>query len=343
MLRPESLAANLVSLPSQPKDLAWPTLAWERGEPTVSDSAAFGHHTASVFDLAPDQGVTYALLVVHKGRLVYERYAHGASPIYTQVSWSMAKSVTHALVGIAAEKGLVDLYAPAPVPEWQDDRRAEITLDQLLRMSSGLAFREEYVDPSESDAIPMLAGPGRHDMGAFAAGFPLEHDPGSVFSYSSGTSNVIGRILRDAIGGPTEMLAFMRETLFEPIGIRTALPSFDTAGTFTASSWLHMIPEDFARFGLLYLRDGQWDGERILPEGWVDYARSPTHDDGEEAYGAHWWLRPGGSSVFYASGYHGQRIVLAPEKDLAVIRIGRNERDELDPIWEHVFSLIELF
>ena len=344
MLRPLSIAANLAPLPTQPAGLEWPTQTWARAEPEVSDAAAFTHHTGSVFDLEPAQGVTYALLVVHKGRLVYERYAHGASPIYTQVSWSIAKSVTQALVGIAAEQGLVDLYAPAPVPEWEGDpRRAKITLDQLLRMSSGLAFREEYADPSESDVIPMLAGPGRHDMGAFAAGFPPSHEPGSVFSYSSGTSNIIGRILRDAIGGPTEMLKFMREHLFEPIGVRSALPSFDTAGTFTGSSWLHMIPEDYARFGLLYLRDGVWDGRRVLPAGWVDYARSPTHDDGEEAYGAHWWLRPAGTSVFYASGYHGQRIVLAPEKDLLVIRLGRTDRAELDTIWSSVFALLELF
>lgn len=343
MLRPESIAEGLVPLPEQPADLAWPTQAWTRAEPAASDVSAFEHHTQSLFELEPAQGQTYALLVVQGGQLVYERYGHGASPIYAQVSWSMAKSVTHALVGIAVQDGLLDLYAPAPVPEWADDARSEITLDQLLRMSSGLSFREEYEDPSQSDVIPMLAGPPRHDMGAFAASLPLAHPPGTVFSYSSGTSNVVTRLLRDVIGGPTEMLAFMRERLFEPVGIRSAVPSFDTSGTFIGSSWLYAIPEDFARFGLLYLRDGVWEGTRILPEGWVDYARSSTHDDGEEAYGAHWWLQPGESNVFYASGYDGQRIVITPEKDLMIVRMGRTHKAEAGPVWDHVFALAELF
>jgi CubicO group peptidase (beta-lactamase class C family) len=343
MLRSESIAEGLVPLPSQPSDAPWPTQAWSRAEPTPSDVAAFAHHTEALFDLPAPQGLTHALLVVHKGHIVFERYAHGGSPIYAQVSWSIAKSVTHALVGIAIQDGLLDLYAPAPVPEWQDDERSQITLDQLLRMSSGLRFREEYLDPSESDVIAMLAGPPRHDMGAFAASLPLEHSPGSTFSYSSGTSNIVARLLREVIGGPSEMLRFMRERLFEPIGIRSAVPSFDTSGTFIGSSWLYAIPEDFARFGLLYLRDGVWEDHRILPEGWVDYARSKTHDDGEEAYGAHWWLKPGDTSVFYASGFDGQRILIAPEKDLFIVRMGRTPKAEALPMWAHVDSLLELF
>ena len=139
------------------------------------------------------------------------------------------------------------------------------------------------------------------------------------------------------------MLAFMRERLFEPLGMRTPVPHFDHSGTFAGSSFLFAIPEDFARFGLLYLRDGVWEGQRILPEGWVDYARTPTHDDGQEAYGAHWWLRPGGSSLFYASGYDGQRIVLAPEKDLLVLRCGRTSKAECGPIWDQVFALVDAF
>lgn len=343
MLRSESIVEGLVPLPPQPSHAPWPTQAWSRAEANPSDAAAFAHHTEALFDLPAPQGLTQALLVVHQGQLVFERYAHGGSPIYTQVSWSIAKSVTQALVGIAVQDGLLDLYAPAPVPEWRDDERSQITLDQLLRMSSGLRFREEYLDPSESDVIPMLAGPPRHDMGAFAASLPLEHPPGSAFSYSSGTSNIVARLLREVIGGPTEMLRFMRERLFEPIGIRSAVPSFDTSGTFIGSSWLYAIPEDFARFGLLYLRDGVWEGQRILPEGWVDYARSKTFDDGEEAYGAHWWLKPGDTSVFYASGFDGQRILIAPEKDLLIVRMGRTPKAEAPPMWAHVDSLLELF
>lgn len=342
-VRSTSLDPALPDLPGQPAGVPWPTLAFPRGAAQV-DPDALARHTAGVFELPPDHGVTYALLIVHGGRLVFERYAAGASPIYLQYSWSMAKSVTQALVGIAAGDGLLDIYAPARVPEWADDpARSRITVDQLLRMRSGLAFREDYGNPGASDVIPMLAGAGRTDTGAFAAAMPLVHEPDSTFSYSSGTTNILCRLLRDAIGGPTEMLAYMRERLFEPLGMRTPVPHFDHAGTWVGSSFLFAIPEDFARFGLLYLRGGVWDGRRILPEGWVDYARSRSHDDGVESHGAHWWLRTGRNDLFWASGYDGQRIVLAPRRDLLILRCGRTPKPQIERVWEHVFALAELF
>jgi CubicO group peptidase (beta-lactamase class C family) len=333
----------LTPLPAHPANVAWPTESWPHAPLETRDAAKFSRHADGLFSLTAAQGVTYALLIVQHGRLVYERYAAGANNFYLQYSWSMAKSITQALVGVLVRQGRVDLHAPVPVPEWQrpGDPRREITLDQLLKMRSGLQFAEDYVDGVVSDVIPMLNFEGRFDMGAFAAAKPLAHAPGSFFSYSSGTTNIICRILRDIVGGPTEMLAVMRDELFEPIGMRTPLPKFDHSGTFVGSSYCLASPQDFARFGYLYLRNGVWDGRRILPEGWVDYARAPSHATNVEAYGAHWWLTPG-TSRFFAGGYDGQRIVVIPEQDLVVVRCGRTPVDEAPFLWKQIDSLVEL-
>ena len=339
MLRRESIASDLPELPQQPDAVAWPTERWARGEPRADLEPL----AEEIFSLTPAQGVSYGLLVVQKGRLIYERYAAGANAFYLQYSWSMAKSVTQALAGILVKRGELDIYAPAPVTEWQDDARRDITIDQLLRMSSGLGFAEDYVDGQASDVIPMLQFEGRHDCGAFAAAMPLEHTPGEHWSYSSGTTNIICRILKEIVGGGASgMLKFMNDELFEPIGVRTATPKFDTSGTFIGSSYLLASPQDFARFGLLYLRGGCWDGREILPREWVDYARSPTFHSAEECYGAHWWMKPDNPAWFYASGYDGQRILCVPDKDVIVVRCGRTPVEEADYVWDRVHAMVDL-
>ncbi len=334
--------STLIPLPPQPAGTPWPTSSWPRGPLQGRHAARIAARCDSLFELPSGAGVTYAVLLVHHGKLVYERYAGGANAFYLQYSWSMAKSVTHALAGILVGQGRLDIDAPAAVPEWQavDDPRRHITLDQLLHMRSGLAFNEDYVDGEQSDVIPMLSFEGRHDTGAFAAGKPLLHPPGSVFSYSSGTTNIVARVLRDIVGGPTEMLRFMNQELFEPIGMRTPTPRFDSAGTFIGSSFLLATPQDFARFGYLYLRDGVWDGRRILPQGWVDHARGCSYSDAEQAYGAHWWLQPDDHRRFCASGYDGQRILVAPDKDAVAVRLGRTDSAHIGPVWETLNTLI---
>jgi CubicO group peptidase (beta-lactamase class C family) len=189
----------------------------------------------------------------------------------------------------------------------------------------------------------MLMFDGRHDTGAFAAAKPLEHPPGSFWSYSSGTTNIICRILKSIIGdGASGMLRFMNDELFEPIGVRTATPKFDTSGTFIGSSFLQAIPQDFARFGLLYLRGGTWDGREIVTPEWVDYARTITFHSEEECYGAHWWMNPANTNQFYASGYDGQRLLCDPDRDLIVLRLGRTPIDEIDYVWDRVYALTDL-
>src|SRR5262249_27073981 len=162
---------------------------------------------------AEAMGATHALVVIQGGRLVLERYADGFGPETTCWSWSMAKSITQALAGIAVLDGRLDVHAPADVPEWRaaDDPRGAITLDVLLRLSSGLAFIEEYGPDGVSDVREMLFGSGQHDVAGFAARYPLEHPPGTFFSYSSGTSNIVARSVQRAVGRfGAEFEAFMR-------------------------------------------------------------------------------------------------------------------------------------
>jgi CubicO group peptidase (beta-lactamase class C family) len=172
----------------------------------------------------------------------------------------------------------------------------------------------------------MLFGDGKNDVAAYAASQPPEHAPGAHWSYASGTTNIVSRIAARALDayGP-DFKRFMTARLFEPLGIQSAIPRFDNAGTFIGSSYCFMTARDFARFGLLYLRGGVWDGRQLLPEGWVDYARTPTFQQpgaGDNRYGAHWWLDLGGPGSFSANGYDGQFTVVAPDRDLIIVRHG---------------------
>ncbi len=339
-------------LPAQSPEVAWPTRDWPRGTPGPSvDRAALEAALDRAFSPPPvraavdDTGDSYALLAVQRGRIVAERYAQGHDETTRLPSWSMAKSITHALVGLLVGAGKLDLAARAPVPAWQgaDDPRRSITLEHLLRMCDGLRFAEDYVDAASSDVIEMLFGTGRDDIAAYAAARPLAHPPGSVWSYSSGTSNLIARIVGDAVGGGREgMEAFMRRALFDPLGMASADPRFDAAGTFIGSSFVFATARDFARFGLLYLRDGIWEGERLLPAGWVDHARTPTAGSGGE-YGAHWWLALDGSGRFSANGYRGQYTVVDPARDLVLVRLGGSTPEQRAAVLRMLAGVVRAF
>jgi CubicO group peptidase (beta-lactamase class C family) len=343
----------LVPLPSQPDDVPWPTEDWPRGE--LPAGVELGPLLNEAFDDESPIAVTYAVVMVHRGRVVTERY-HGAlehfdrppTPVGADtplLSWSMAKSVLHAAVGVLVGEGRLELDAPAPVPEWSDrgDPRHAITLRHLLSMCDGLDFTEDYTDDRVSDTIGMLFGDGQADMAHFAADRPLAAPPGTRMNYSSGTSNIISGIVARTVGPGEPYARFLHSRLFGPIGMTSADPEFDEAGTWVASSYLRATACDWARFGQLYLRGGTWDGSRVLPGGWVDYARTMVAADPDGTpYGAHWWgqigdrldrLNPLG--VFRASGYEGQTITICPALDLVLVRLGKTplEREESLPPW----------
>ena len=320
-------------LPPQPDGVPWPTEAWPTGP--APDALV-----EVVDELLADEeryGTTYAVAVVQGGRLLLERYG-GALPHFDRppepvepttplLSWSMAKSVLHATVGVLVGEGRLDPDAPAGVSGW-DDERSTITLDQLLQMRDGLAWAEDYVDAGVSDVIEMLFGAGQADVAAYAEARPLAHPPGTVFNYSSGTSNIVAAIVGRKVGSDEAVRRFVLDRVLHPIGMRTADPRIDDAGTFIGSSYVYATAQDWARFGTLYLRDGVWDGTRLLPEGWVDHGRlvrsvDPTDGD---LYGAHWWIDhlDTDRGTFRASGYEGQMVAICPPLDAIVVRLGRS-------------------
>jgi CubicO group peptidase (beta-lactamase class C family) len=265
----------------------------------------------------------------------------------------MAKSITNSLVGILAHQGKLDIAKPIPVKEWSaDDPRSRITIDQMLRMVDGLRFREaehlgggsvRYYSAEESDVIPMLFGDGKKDVAAFAATLPYQQEPEAGWNYNSGASNLLARLVADTVGGgQAQMLAFMKRELFDRLGMKTADPRFDEAGNFIGSSHCYCSPRDFARFGLLFLRDGVWDGERILPEGWVDYSRTPSRQS-EGIYGAHFWVIPGSLGLFYCSGMGGQRILISPRLDLVVVRSGKTAPHKVAAVVKFCKDLVDAF
>jgi CubicO group peptidase (beta-lactamase class C family) len=310
---------------------AWPG---GRGQPEVTVPAGLEDAFEAAFSEPAGGGrATLAALVVHRGGIVAERYAATVGPETPLPSWSMAKSVTGALVGIAVGEGLFELSAPADVGAWPAaDPRHPITLDQLLRMSSGLAFEETY-QPGD-DATTMLYDAG--NMAAYAATRPLSYPPDSHWSYSSGTTNLLMGLLKGAVGGSLDDLwAFTWSRLFGPLGMTSAIFEPDPSGTFVGSSYLFATARDWARFGELFLRDGVWNGVRLLPRGWVGYSRTATPASLLGGYGAQWWLNAGAPGrpeerpwpglppdAYAARGHSGQYVLVVPSRDLVVVRHG---------------------
>lgn len=271
--------------------------------------------------LEPGRG-THALLLAHDGRLVFERYAAGHDRDTPLLGWSMTKSVTATLIGRLVAEGRLSVEAPAPVPEWAGDERARITLDDLLRMRSGLAFEQDHATPF-CDSLNMLFASA--DAASAARGRALEHGIGARWSYSDGTSNVLADLVLDVVSDElAPRLRAARELLFEPLGMHTAFISVDGVGNFVGSSLMYASARDWARFGQLYLQDGVWSGRRLLPEGWVDYVSRPTENSAGRRYGAHFWRIDEGplAGVISAEGYQGQYVFIDRARGVVLVRLG---------------------
>ena len=328
----------------QPDGVPWPTKEWDH---EVASDATVSAAEAAFDD--PTLETSNAVIVVHRGKIIYEHYAGAKEhfdrppePILdhtTLTSWSMAKSILHFLVGILVDEGRLDPAAPAPVAAWAHDERRAITLGDLLAMRDGLHYVEDYVDGERSDVIEMLFGSGRPDVAGFTIAKPLAHPPGTFFNYSSGTTNVISKIVADCVGSGEPYRAFMRERLFDPIGMTSAEPTFDDAGTFIGSSFVHATAQDFARFGLLYLRGGEWDGRQLVSRAWVDTAQVPLSQEEESGnyYGWQWWITGDEFGTYWASGYDGQMIAISPSLDAVVVRLGRTPAERYPDLrrWRH--------
>jgi CubicO group peptidase (beta-lactamase class C family) len=305
--------------------------------PSIDASADRQRKLNEVLDWAfaePDpqhQRRTRAVVVLDDGRLLAERYADGFTKDTPLIGWSMAKSVVNALAGILVGKGSMSLDAPVAVDAWPagDPRRA-ITLNQLLHMSSGLDFAEDSINPRGGVLYMLLRAP---DVPAYAALSPLAAAPGTRWRYSSATTNVITGAMRRVVG-EADYAAFPRRALFDRIGMHSAVIETDAHGNFIGSSFMWATARDWARLGQLYLDDGVWEGERILPQGWVTYSRTPAPAAPDRRYGAHFWLQIADAyrraspsfelpaDAFHAIGHEGQFVTIVPSRRTVIVRLG---------------------
>jgi CubicO group peptidase (beta-lactamase class C family) len=303
----------------QPDPNDWP-IDITRATPELR--RAVGH----LLSQPPELGLTQAVVVVQNGTIIAEGYGPGAGVDTTLISWSMAKSIMQSLLDLLVADGKLTYDQPAPIAEWANDERRNITIQHLLNMRSGLEFVEDYVDDAVSDTIEMLFGKGQHNVADYAINKPLAHPIGEFWSYSSGTTNILCKIASDVLGGPEATHAYLREKLFDPIHMNTAIPKFDDAGTFIGSSFVYATARDFARFGELYRNDGRWGPAaiQVLPSGCGERAKTATPVPANEpyGYGSHWWLWQWPNS-FAAHGYEGQRVLIVPDRGLVVVRLGK--------------------
>jgi CubicO group peptidase (beta-lactamase class C family) len=272
---------------------------------------------------------TAAIVVLYKGELVAEKYwnEEGIKVGTRLCGWSMTKSILNALIGILVKKGKIDLNASAPVPEWINDNRRQIVIDDLMHMSSGLKWNENYGIAAATTEM-LFRDP---DCYKAAISAPLGKKPGTYWYYSSGTANILSGIIRNTLHNDDAYHAFPYNELFNKTGMSDMILETDAAGNFVGSSFGYATARDWARFGLLYYNDGVWQGDTILPKGWVDYTRTPVKaSDGK--YGALFSLNnshllpDAPDDTYSCQGHRGQRIFIIPSKNLVVVRLGFSDK-----------------
>jgi CubicO group peptidase (beta-lactamase class C family) len=272
---------------------------------------------------------TRAILVLQNGKIIAEKYAPNFTKDTPLLGWSMTKSITSTLIGILVQAGKIDIMKPAPIPAWKLDDRSKITIDHLLRMSSGLDFEENYASPS--DATEMLFR--SKNAGILASQSKAKYAPNEVWSYSSGTSNILQEIIRSNFSNLADYQGFAHKALFQKLGMETAILEPDASGTYVGSSFMYASARDWAKFGQLYLQDGVWNGERILPEGWAKYSATETPNS-KGKYAAHFWLYHNDnqypSDVYHAIGFEGQFVTMVPSQKLIIVRLGCTPGDNFD-------------
>lgn len=316
--------------PYNPDTACWPL--GDRIADSLVDSACVARLAPIAKAFIDDQaynGTPFAFVVLHHGVPVAERYRKGFDAHTRLLSWSMAKSFTNAIAGLMASDGMIDIYAPMDIPQWQDDGRKAITLNSLMQMQSGLEWNESY--GSRSDVNFMLHREA--DMGRYAMEKPLEYQPNTHWYYSSGSSNIVCRYLKERFPSDSMFYAYIWHRLFYPIGITTARFEVDMAGTPVGSSYLYATARDYARFGQLFLDKGRFAGRQVFPAEWVDYSVTAASDS-KGKYGAFFWLNRGGSlpdvprDMFACDGHDGQQIYIIPSKDLVVVVLGYSPKPD---------------
>jgi CubicO group peptidase (beta-lactamase class C family) len=305
-----AVALSPEGYPAQPDGVAFPTLEWEDGDlPPEADRAAIdGAAEAAFAGAGADGRGVRSVVVVQGGRIVYEAYRGGFGPDSVFPSWSVAKTFTAALVGLVVTDGLIDVADDGLREEWPaDDPRAAITIEELLRMTSGLAWAEGPDGYREFFAQP--------DAAAWFATRELAAEPGTRFNYATPETALLARETAEALGGCAEQEAYLEARLLGPIGITTQQMIRDASGCWFGGLGMNMVTRDFARFGLLLVRGGLWDGEQLLDPAWIDAMRVPS--PAFDSYGYQTWLVDGGEA-FAARGFEGQLILMVPDDDIVI-------------------------
>ncbi len=297
---------------------------WPLGDLNVRSGIPSPQLTMAVQEAMVPELKTRAIIVSRHNEILVEAYGDGFNENTPQLGWSMTKSITSALVGILVGDGKLKIEDPAPVKAWQGDMRKRIALRNLLQMNSGLKWVEDYGDISLATKMLYMTA----DMGDYASAQKLVYPPDSVWYYSSGTTNILSSIIKETIGDQQAYYEFANKRLFEPCGMKSMVLEPDVSGTIVGSSYAFATARDWTRFGLLYLNDGVFNGQRILPEGWVSFTRQEAKGaDGK--YGAQWWLNLSKEElpdcpedIYYCDGFQGQRVYVVPSHDLVVVRLG---------------------
>lgn len=320
-----------VQLPESKGVLVDPdTIRWPKGNlipeklPSGIDFSNLNEIMDTAFDKAGEDRVkTFSLMVIYKDTIIAEKYAPGVDQDTPLMGWSMTKSVSSAFAGILNRKGLFDPGEPAGIPEWSNDERKNVLLDNMIHMNTGLEWVENYFNLSHITRMLYM----EKDMYEFAIQSSLKDQPGDVWFYSSGTANIWSGKMKTILGDTESYLKFPGKELFNRIGMNSAVLETDPSGNFVFSSYMYATTRDWARFGSLYLNDGIFDGDTILASSWVEYTRQPASGSNGE-YGAYFWLNQGDflpdvpEDLFYSQGFKGQYVFIIPSYDLVVVRLG---------------------
>ncbi|QTD36294.1 serine hydrolase [Polaribacter batillariae] len=292
--------------------------------------------------LFEEKNQTRAGIVIYKNQIIAERYADGFDKTSKLLGWSMTKSITSTIFGILQSQGKINVQDKAPVKSWQNDDRKNITIHNLLQMNSGLAWDENYNEISDATRMLFL----ERNMTKEQEKKQLVGKPNQTWNYSSGTSNLLSGILRQQFKTHQEYLDFWYTNLIDKIGMNSMTVEADLDGNYVGSSYAWATARDWAKFGLLYLHRGNWNGTQIFEETWTDYVVKPTPTS-DGWYGAHFWLNSSGrypdvsKKMFFASGYQGQNVYILPDEELVIVRLGLTKNADQNEFLKRVVSAIK--
>lgn len=357
---PSLIGCDAQQAPAPPPPLSEAALAAVKEQPGVNREKLA--RAVDALFTTPETGETRAVLVLHKGRIVAERYAPGYHENTRFISWSMAKTVTAVLIGLLVADGRLRLDESVPVPAWQrpGDPRGEITLRQLLQMRSGLRHTEAGDPVYESDEVRMLFLDGRDAMAAYAEAQPLEAEPGRKWEYSSATTVILADIAARALTTSSDPAIrrravgdYLHTRLFEPLGMTSMVPEYDAAGTLIGGSLMHASARDWARFGEFLRNKGSVNGAQLVPSAWIEFMTTPSPRN--PGYGAQTWLNrpqpgedqppfPGAPrSAFSMNGHLGQYVLVSPTQELTIVRLGKTLDDRHAPVRAALARIAALF